>query len=91
MDYPKFIVSNQKEVSISIQRVNIIYHTVKPVFSSHSKKDQNLAFNTVLIIAYCRSKVLQSALLEHSAILWTFIKLSFVVKSFVLYIFEWPF
>ena len=25
MDYPKFIVSNQKEESISIQRVKLIY------------------------------------------------------------------
>ena len=28
---------------------------------------------------------------EHSAILWTFIKLPFVIKIFVLSIFEWPF
>ena len=27
---------------------------------------------------------------EHSAILWTFIKLPFVVKIFVLSTFEWP-
>ena len=27
---------------------------------------------------------------EHSAILWTFIKLPFVTKAFVLSIFEWP-
>ena len=35
---------------------------------------------------YCR--MLQG---EHSAILLTFIKLPFVIKSFVLSIFEWPF
>ena len=35
---------------------------------------------------YCR--MLQG---EHSAILWTFIKLPFVIKTFVLSIFEWPF
>ena len=34
---------------------------------------------------YCR--MLQA---EHSAILWTFIKLPFVIKSFVSSIFEWP-
>ena len=34
-------------------------------------------------------KVLQNALLEHSAILSTFIKLQFVFKTFVLSIFEW--
>ena len=28
---------------------------------------------------------------EHSAILWTFIKLPFVIKIFVLSIFEWSF
>ena len=33
---------------------------------------------------YCRM------LLEHSAILLTFIKLPFVLKTFVLSIFEWP-
>ena len=42
------------------------------------------------IIPQCRSKVLQNALLEHSAILSTFIKLPFVFKTFVLSIFEWP-
>ena len=36
------------------------------------------------IIALCRSKVLQNALREHSAILSTFIKLPFVMKAFVL-------
>ena len=45
---------------------------------------------SILIIAKCRSKVLQNAPLEHSAILWTFIKLPFVFKTFVLSIFEWP-
>ena len=42
-----------------------------------------------LIIAKCRSKVLQNE--EHSAILPTFIKLPFVMDSYVLSIFEWPF
>ena len=41
------------------------------------------------IIPQCRSKVLQNALLEHFAILSTFIKLPFVCKTFVLSIFEW--
>ena len=41
------------------------------------------------IIAYCRSKVLQNAPREHSAILSTFIKLPFVFKLFNLSIFEW--
>ena len=38
------------------------------------------------IIAYCRSKVLQN-----DAILSTFAKQQFVIKIFVLSIFEWPF
>ena len=42
-----------------------------------------LSFNAVQ--KYCR--MLQK---EHSAILLTFIKLSFVFKTFVLFIFEWP-
>ena len=36
------------------------------------------------------SKVLQNALRENSAILFTFNKLPFVIKIFVLSIFEWP-
>ena len=43
-----------------------------------------------LIIAKCRSKVLQNAPREHSAILLTFIKLPLVFKTFVFSIFEWP-
>ena len=38
-------------------------------------------------IEYMHSKTAQ----EHSAILLTFIKLPFVIKTYVLYIFEWPF
>ena len=43
------------------------------------------------IIASCKSKVLQNALLEHSSILQylIFIKLPFVFKTFVLSNFEW--
>ena len=42
------------------------------------------------IIAQCRSKVMHSAL-EHSVTRSTFIKLPFVIKTFVLSIVEWPF
>ena len=42
------------------------------------------------IIAKCSSKVLQNAPREHSAILLTFFKLLFVLKTFVLSIFEGP-
>ena len=59
----------------------ILTNTVKPVLSGHSKKDQ-LLLNASQ--KYCR-------MLQHSAILSTFIiKLPFVIKIFVLSIFEWP-
>ena len=55
------------------------------------KKTKSLFISlSSLIITYCRSKVLQNALLEHSAILSTFIELPFVFNTFVLSIFEWP-
>ena len=41
------------------------------------------------LLLKCRSKVLQNAPREHSAILSALIKLPFVFKSFVLSIFEW--
>ena len=44
-----------------------------------------------LVIAKCRSKVLQNAQREHSAILSTFIEPPFVFKTFILSIYEWPF
>ena len=64
MDYPKFIVSNQKEV-----RPKIVFQ-------------DRLSLNAGQ--KYCR--MLQ---MEYSAILPTFIKLPFVIKIFVLSIFEW--
>ena len=63
--------------------------TVKPVLSCHSKK-KKMVFKTdyrlmqVKSIADCWSKVLQNALLEHSAILSTCIKVPSVFKTFVL-------
>ena len=61
--------------------------TVKPVRNSHSQKDRNLVFKT----DYRRSKVLQNAPGEHSAILLTYTKLPFVIKTLVLSIYKWPF
>ena len=52
-------------------------YTVKPVLSGHSKKEDQLSLNAGQ--KYCR--MLQ---VEHSAILLTFIKLSFAIKIFVL-------
>ena len=62
--------------------------TVKPVLSSHSKRGQNIGFKADHRIMKVKS--MQNALLEHSAILLTFIKLPSVFKTFVLSIFEWP-
>ena len=63
--------------------------TVKPVLSGHSKTRPKIGFQDQLSLnagqKYCR--MLQ---VEHSAILSTFIKLSFVMKIFVLSLFEWP-
>ena len=56
---------------------------------STQKEDQKLVFKTdyrlmqVKNIAECSKR-------EHSSILSTFIKLQFVIKIFVLCIFEWP-
>ena len=63
-------------------------YTVKPVLSGHSKWTPKIGFHDRLSLNagqnYCR--MLQG---EHSAILLTFIKLPFVIKAFVLSIFEW--
>ena len=61
--------------------------TVKPVLSGHSKRRPKIGFQDQLSLnagrKYCR--MLQG---EHSAILSTLIKLPFVIKIFVLSIFE---
>ena len=62
---------------------SILPTSVKPVLRGHSKIAQKIGFQGRLSLnaglKYCR--MLQW---EHSAILWTFIKLSFVIKAFVL-------
>ena len=67
--------------------VTLLY-TVKPVLNGHSKRPK-IGFQDRLLLnagqKYCR--MLQG---EHSAVLSTFIKLPFVIKIFVLSIFEWP-
>ena len=68
-----------------------IQDTVKPVKKRPlSKKRPKIGFQDQLSLnagqKYC--KMLQG---EHSDILLTFIKLPFVIKIFVLSIFEWPF
>ena len=63
-------------------------YTVKPVLSNHFQKDRKLVFKT----NYCllQVKSIAECCKEHSAILLTFIKLPFLIKIFVLSIFEWP-
>ena len=65
--------------------------TVNPVYNGHSQKDKKLFFKTNYRLM--QVKVLQIALSqgERSVILSTFIKQPFVIKIFVLSIFEWPF
>ena len=64
-------------------------NTVNPVLSGHSKRRPKFGFQDPSLLnagqKYCR--MLQW---EHSAILSTFIRLPFVIKSFVVSIFEWP-
>ena len=59
-------------------------YTVKPVKNGHSKKDWKLVFQNQLLLnagqKYCW--MLQG---EHSAILSTFVKLTFVIKIFFVY------
>ena len=68
----------------------LLISTVKPVLSGHSKRRPKIGFQDQLSFnagqKYCR--MLQG---EHSAILLTCIKISFVIKIFVLSIFERPF
>ena len=65
-----------------------VQSTVKPVLSSHSKRRSKIGFQDLLSLnagrKYCR--MLQG---ENSAILSTFIKLQFAIKTFVLSTFEW--
>ena len=63
--------------------------TVKPVFSGHSKKRPKLIFKTDYRLMQVKS-IAECSKREHSAILSTFIKPPFVIKIFVLHIFEWP-
>ena len=70
------------------QGYNYMLYTVKPVLSGHSKRIPNIAFQDRL--SHNAGQMYCSMLLEHSAILLTFIKLPMAIKTFVLSIFEWP-
>ena len=68
-------------------------YVVKPSLSGHSKRRPKIGFQGRLLLnagqKYCR--MLQESILQYfSAILLTFIKVPFVLKTFVLSIVEWP-
>ena len=74
---------------IALSEASLPGYTVKPVLSGHSKQTPKIGVQDLLSPnasqKYCR--MLQW---EHSAILVTFIKLPFVIKTFILSIFERP-
>ena len=70
-----------------LNRVDRVYIYSKTGVNGHSQKDQKLVFKT----NYCSLQVKSVEKWEHSVILLAFIKLPFVIKIFVLSIFEWPF
>ena len=61
-----------------------ILYTVKPIVRGHSKRRPKLVIKTGYHLMQVKSIAECS-----SAILWTFIKLPFGIKTFVLSIFEW--
>ena len=85
-DEPAQLRSLARALAAHIHKVR--RYTVKPAFSGYSKRNQ-VGFNTDYLLnagqKYCR--MLQG---EHSAILSTFIKLPYSIKTFVLSIFKWP-
>ena len=78
-EHPDFTVSN-------IVYKGLIYS--KTCLKRPLKKDQKIGFQDRLLLNAGQKywKMLQR---EHSAILWTFIKLPFTIKTFVLSIFKW--
>ena len=95
--------SRQSPVSIIHIHCNYSKTCVKLPLSKRPQlgfKDQQIGFQDQLSLdagqKYCRSinagqKYCRMLQAEHSTILLTFIKLPFVIKLFVLFIFEWPF
>ena len=77
----------QPDYSFSPDKVLYLYYS-KTCLKRPLKKETKIGFNDQLLLTagqkYCRM------LQEHSAILSTFIKQPFVIKTFVLSIFDWP-
>ena len=79
-------LASQKPVDLDLHCYKTEY-TVKPAFSGYSKEDLSMVSKTGYSLM--QVNVLQNALLEHSAILLTCIKLLPVFKTFSPY-FKWP-
>ena len=77
----RVIILDSLAISVVVPLV-VTLHTVKPVLSAHSKRTPKLVFNTNyrLMQVISLTGMLQG---EHSAILSTFIKLPFSIKTFV--------
>ena len=70
--------------------MSINTNTEKPVYNGNSKKDQKLVFNTNYRLMQVK-RFAEYSKGEHSTILLVSIKQPFVIKIFVLSIFEWSF
>ena len=91
-----YLVSVAKQAGLNLNRSHTPktarpnYNTVKPVLSGHSKRRPKLVFKTDYRLIQVKSVAeCSNGAMKHSAILSTFIKLPFVIKSFVLSFFEW--
>ena len=78
-----------QHIRFSAKKPSINAHTVKPVVSGHSNRRPKFGFQDRLSLN-AGQKYFRMLQEEHSAILSTFFKLPFVIKVFVLSIFEWP-
>ena len=86
-DEPAQLHSLARALAAGIHKVR--RYTVKPAFRGYSKRTPKVIFNTNygLNAGQKKCRMLQG---EHSAILSTFIKLPYTIKTFVLSIFKWP-
>ena len=76
-------------ILIQLCRLPVIYMYSKTCFKRPLKKRPKMVFKTHYRLMQIK-KVLQNAPREHPAILLTCIKLPSVIKTFDLFIFEWP-
>ena len=90
--YGNMIIYDPTQVDLTS---NILLFYSKTCVKRPLSKRLKIVFQGQLLVnadqKYCRMLPLCRSKVEHSAILLTFIKLPFVIKTFVLSIFEWPF